>query len=188
MQSKLFIAFLCSIFISYSAQALLISGGLGLGSTEMKNETTEVEGPLTQAFTVERLFHSRLSAGVEHLRSMTTGLVTSASFTGLLVRYYLNAAPVKLYAPEELSTNDTLTRDYSTFVGFGFGFAQSSRLPNNVGLSSNAAGFYVSPRGGIDIQLGQNLGVRGECIFATTLISRGSVTQFSLGSSLYWIF
>lgn len=170
------------------SQALIISGGMGLGSTEMTNETTDKEGPLTQAFTVERLFHSKLSVGVEHLRSMTTKLVTSAAFTGLVGRYYVNAAPVKLYKPEELSTEMTMSRDIAVFYGVGFGYGQSSRLPNDVGLSSNAAGLYLSPRGGVDYQMTRNIGVRGELIYAMTIVGKGSLKQMSLGGAVYWMF
>lgn len=179
------------IFILLSAQsshALIVSGNLGFGSTQMTNEATETEGPLTQTFTVERLFHSKLSLGVEHIRSLTTGLITSASFSGLVGRYYLNAAPVKVIGPEVLGFDEITTRDITVFIGTGFGYGQSSRLPNDVGLSSNAAGFYMSPRAGADYQLTKNIGARGEVLYATTVVGTGTLTQFSLSAGLYWMF
>lgn len=172
------------------AQALMVCAGLGLGNTEMKNEIKETEGPFIQAYSVERLFHSRLALGVEHIRSLKGNLTSSASFTGLLGRYYLNAAPMPLLPPEELQTTDTIVRDYAVFVGTGIGNAQSSRLPdtNQGKLSSNAAGIYISPRVGLDYQIGRHLGARGELIYAQTVFGTGEVRAISLGAALYWMF
>ena len=180
-------SFLILNVLSPAANALTVAAGLGMGTTTMTNETTETEGPLTQAFSVEKLFHSRLALGVEHLRSMTTGLITSASFTGLLSRYYINAAPMGIVDAENISLNNLVTRDYAFFVGLGFGSGQSSRLPNDVGLSSNAAGVYLSPRFGADYQLTRTFGLRGEAIYATTIVSKGQITQSAVGFSVYWM-
>lgn len=188
MQLRFFV-FLMSLFsLSVNAHALSVSGGLGLGQTTMSNEAKETEGPLTQAWTVERLFHSRLSIGVEHLRSLKTNLTTSSSFSGLMARYYINTSPTKLNSPEGMSFDTVVSRDVSMFVGMGFGFAQSSRLPNDVGLSSNVAGLYVSPRAGAEYQLNKHLGVRGELIYATSISGEGNLSMISVGSGLYWLF
>jgi hypothetical protein len=125
---------------------------------------------------------------VEHLRSLTSTLVTSASFTGVLARYYINAGPSLSYEPDVLSSENSSIRDYSVFIGSGFGFAQSSRLPNNMGLSSNAAGIYISPRTGIEMSLTKQMGLRGEFIYAMTVVGEGNLTQVGLGAALYWIF
>lgn len=182
------LAFLSALGSPVWCYALSVSGGLGVGQTVMSNEATESEGPLTQAWTVEQLFHSRLALGVEHLRSFKTNLTTSTSFSGLLGRYYLNAAPTKLLTAEKMGTDVIINHDLSVFVGLGFGFAQSSRLSNDVGLSSNAAGLYISPRTGVEFQLTESLGVRGEFIYAMTVVGTGRIQMTSLGSAICWIF
>jgi hypothetical protein len=172
------------------SHALMISAGLGLGSTEMKNEIKETEGPFTQVYSVERLFHSRLALGVEHIRSLKGNMTSSVSYSGILARYYINAAPMAFIPSEELATTDTLVRDYSVFIGSGVGNAQSSRLPdtNQGKLSSNAAGVYVSPRAGLDYQMGKNLGLRGEFIYAQTVFGSGNIQTMTLSGAIYWMF
>ena len=119
---------------------------------------------------------------------MSSGLSTSIGYTGLLARFYLNAAPVPLYKVENLKTTDLSYRDYSVFLAIGGGFAQSSSLPDPDGKSSNAAGLYVSPRVGVEYQLGSSLGARGEFLVATTLIGKGNLTTMSLGAGIYYFF
>lgn len=181
---------LITFLLPQMASALLVSAGLGLGNTEMKNEIKETEGPFTQVYSVERAFHSRLVLGVEHIRSLKGNLTSSASFTGLLGRYYINAVPMPVLAPEDLPTTDTLVHDYAVFIGTGIGNAQSSRLPdtNQGKLSSNAAGVYISPRAGVDYQLGRHLGLRGEAIYAQTVFGKGSVQVMTVSAAVYWMF
>lgn len=170
------------------SQALTVSAGLGLGTTKMTNETTESEGPFTQIFSIEKLHDSRIAFGVEHLRSMTSKLVTSASFIGIMAKYYLTAAPSYLTDMDQLDPSYSVIQDYSVFLASGFGYGQSSRLPNDVGLSSNTAGIYASPRLGVDYQLDKSLGLRSELIYALTIMGKGSLSQMGLTASIYWIF
>lgn len=188
MLARLSLLILVIFMLPNVSNALIVSGGLGLGSTSMKNEAKETEGPFTETFTVEKLFHSKLAMGVEHLRSLTPKLISSASFTGLLARFYVNAAPVSIVPPEEMGADTMITHDYCVFYGTGVGNAQSSRLPNDQDLSSNSAGIYVSPRAGVDYQLSRHVGVRGEFIYATTVFGKGNITLMTLGGSIYWMF
>lgn len=188
MLARLRILFLAALVFPSLSSALMVAGGLGLGSTTMKNEATETEGPFVQVYTVERLFHSRLALGVEHIRSLKGNMTSSASYTGIMGRYYLNAGPMAVINAEETSTEVNPVRDYCFFVGIGVGNSQSSRLPNSVRLSSNAAGFYVSPRAGVDYQLGKHLGARGEFVFAQSVFGSGSMATMSLSAGLYWLF
>lgn len=174
--------------LSWPAYALRVGGVLGLGDTKMSNEATETEGPMTQSWTVERLFHSRLAFGVEHLRSLEGSFTTSASFTGLLGRYYLNSSPTKVMSVEAQSYENIISKDLGIFIGVGLGFAQSSRLPNDVGLSSNVAGLYVSPRVGVEYQLTKHIGFRGEALYARSILGKGTLQMISFGGGLYYIF
>jgi len=183
-----FILSFCFILHPLGSEALTLSGGVGLGQTQSSNEAKQTEGPLTQTYTMEFLWHSRLSVGAEHIRSLTSGLDSATSFTGALARYYINAAPVKAPSAAEMPTQTLVSRDIAIFVGAGTGLAQSSRLPNSVGLSSNAAGVYLSPRAGGDYQWGEHWGIRAELIYAMTLMGKGSIQLFSLGGAFYWIF
>lgn len=187
MRKIIFILFIFLLSPQIS-RALMFSGGVGFGATTMTNEDTEKEGPLAQVWTVEYLHHSFLAFGVEHLRSMSSSLFSSASFTGVLGRYYFNAAPMARIPAERLSTDNVSMRDLCFFVGIGGGIGQSSRLPLPNGLSSNAAGVYLSPRVGVDYQLGQNLGVRLESIAAFTFVGKGQLGMFEAGASIYWLF
>lgn len=180
--------FLVIFMLPAVSSALLVAGGLGLGSSETKNQSKETEAPFTQAYTVERAFHSRLALGVEHLRSLKSTMSSSISYTGLLARYYLNASPMPVMPPEETKTDETLVRDYCYFIGTGFGNAQSSRLPDPNKLSSNAAGVYISPRAGVDYQLGKHLGARGEFFYASMIFGTGAIQTMSLSAGLYWLF
>jgi hypothetical protein len=180
--------FLVIFMLPAVSSALLIAGGLGLGSSTTKNQSTETEAPFTQVYTVERAFHSRLALGVEHLRSLKASLTSSISYTGLISRYYINASPMPTMPPEETSTEQTTVRDFCYFIGTGFGNAQSSRLPDPNRLSSNAAGVYISPRAGVDYQLGKHLGARGEFIYAQMIFGTGALQTMSLSAGLYWLF
>lgn len=182
------LTFIAFFILSLEAKAISVSAILGFGSSQTTNEITDKEGPLTQIYTLENLLNSNLSIGVEHIRSLATTLTTSISFTGLIARYYINSAPVSYLNPDVLSNTELSYRDYSFFFGGGFGFAQSSKLPDLNGKSSNAAALYISPRVGMDYQLGKNLGVKSELTLATSLIGKGSLSMISLGAGIYWTF
>lgn len=168
---------------------LRFSAGLGIGGSSTKNETTASEGPLTQMYNFEYMVHSRLVVGAEHLRSLNlTPPGTGISFIGLFGRYYLNASPSPYASPNEVMANEIIIRDISYFVGGGVGLGQSSLLAGADGLSSNAAGIYLSPRGGAEMQLTRHVGLRGELMIATTVFGKGSISSFSLLGSVYYGF
>lgn len=173
---------------SLAAHGLTVSAVLGMGSSQTKNEIAEQEGPFSQAYTIEKMQSSNSSIGIEHLRSFSSKLVSSISYTGVIYRYYLNAAPVGYFKPEELDTGRISYRDFSIFTGAGAGFTQSSRLPDPSGLSSNAAGIYLSPRVGVDYQLTGRLGVRSELLIAMSLVGKGQISTFSVGAGIYYFF
>ncbi len=182
------VCLLAGLLITNTAHALTLSGILGVGSSSSQNESTKEEGPFVQTFALEKLLSSRFALGVEHIRSLSSGLSTAIGFTGLLTRFYLNAAPVPLYKVEDLRTTDLSYRDYSLFLALGGGFAQSSSLPDPDGKSSNAAGLYLSPRVGVDYQLGRSLGVRAEFLLAMSLMGKGNLSTMSLGAGIYYFF
>jgi hypothetical protein len=86
----------------------------------------------------------------------------------------------------ECSSNTLCDSRY--FWGTGVGIAQSANLPDAQGKTSNAAGFYLSPRVGADLQLTNRMGARGEFIMATTVIGTGTIMSMSLAGSLYFSF
>lgn len=180
--------FLLATFMMESAWALTFSGVIGMGSSTSKNESQMTEGPFTQAYTLEKLLSSKISLGGEHIRSLAGSLSTSIGYTGMIGRYYFNSAPIPYYKVENLATSDLAYRDYSLYVGSGFGFAQSSGLPDEEGKSTNAAGIYISPRAGVDYQLGRSLGVRAELLMAMTLMGKGNISTVSVGAGIYFIF
>lgn len=190
MQVKMsWVGFFLSCLLTFeTAHGLTLSGILGFGGSTSSNESQKQEGPFVQTFALEKLLNSRFALGVEHIRSLSSGLSTSMGFTGLLTRFYLNAAPVPLFKVEDLSTTDLSYRDYSLFLAIGGGFAQSSSLPDPDGKSSNAAGLYFSPRVGVDYQLGASLGARGELLMAMTLVGKGQISTMSLGAGIYYFF
>lgn len=188
MLAKRVASLIVVVILPLSVQALMVSANLGLGNSKTTNEATETEAPFAQLYTVERTFHSRLSVGVEHLRSLKSTLASSISFTGVVARYYLNGAPMAILPPELMTSDQVIMRDYNIFIGSGGGNAQSSRLPNSEKLSSNAAGVYISPRAGLDYQLGQHLGARTEVIMAFTIFGTGKISTMTLSGGIYWLF
>lgn len=188
MVQILFWVFLLGFGVRAHADFRLSLGG-GLGSTSTTNEFQKDEGPFVQSFTLEFLRHSRLILGVEHLRSLNMSpLATSISFTGAFFRYYLNAAPTPYVSSDNVLHNEIILRDISFFVGTGMGFAQSSLPVNEDNQTANAAGIYLSPRGGAEMSLTRHLGARGELMVATTLIGTGNITSVSLLGSLFYTF
>jgi len=179
---------LAALIVGERSFGLTVSGVLGMGSSTTNNEVSVNEGPFVQTYVVEKLLNSKLAFGAEHIRSLTAGLATSISYTGLLTRYYINASPVSLIKVEDLNTSNIVYRDLSLFLGSGVGFAQSSNVPDADGKSSNAAGIYISPRVGVDYQLGPSLGARAEFLLAMTLVGKGSISTMSLGAGLYYFF
>lgn len=191
MQLSMKFLILFTICLS-SLQALAgfrITGGLGLGSTTSKNEVPQSEGPLTDIFTIESIIHSRLIIGAEHLRSFNLSpMSTGISFTGVFFRNYLNSVPTPYYSSDAVPYNFIVTRDLSFFTGVGIGIAQSSLLPDADGKSSNAAGFYLSPRAGSELYLTKSLGIRGELMIAMTVVGKGNINSVSLIGSLFYSF
>ena len=177
-------------FLSLEAFAgFRITGGVGLGSSTSKNEVSQSEGPLTDIFTIESVVHSRLIVGAEHLRSFNLSpMSTGMSFTGVFFRNYLNSVPTPYYSSDAVPYHLIVTRDFSFFTGVGIGIAQSSLLPDSDGKSSNAAGFYLSPRVGSELYLTKSLGVRGELMIAMTVVGKGNITSVSLIGSLFYSF
>ncbi|MBO9666183.1 MAG: hypothetical protein J7501_05165 [Bdellovibrio sp.] len=180
------------LLIGFNPQAqagFRLAGGLGLGSTTTSNEISEDEGPLTTLITVDFVYHSKLLMGFEHLRSLSMSpMATSNSFSGLFFQWYLNAIPTPYVSAEKLDPNEIVFRDVGFFYGMGMGIGQSNNLPDENGKTSNAAGFYISPRVGADLQLTDKLGARGEFIMAMTTIGTGNITSMSLVGSLFWCF
>ncbi|UYL07585.1 hypothetical protein B9G69_011065 [Bdellovibrio sp. SKB1291214] len=166
-----------------------VAGGVGLGSTTTSNEISEDEGPLTMLISVDYVYHSKLILGFEHLRSLAMSPPASSnSFSGLYFQWYWNAVPTPYIKADNLKTDEIVFRDIGYFWGTGVGIAQSANLPDAQGKTSNAAGFYLSPRVGADLQLTNRMGVRGEFIMATTVIGTGSVSSMSLLGSIYFSF
>lgn len=176
--------------VGVSAEARLrVSAGLGFGSTSTQNEASVSEGPLTQMYNLEYMSHSKMVIGAEHLRSLNLSpMGTGISFTGLFARYYLNSAPSAYATPNEVRPGEIIVRDIAYFIGTGAGLAQSSLLPGLDGLSTNAAGVYLSPRGGAEFQLTRDFGVRGELIIGMTVFGKGTISSFSLLGSVYYGF
>ncbi|WP_413293370.1 hypothetical protein ACLSU7_18470 [Bdellovibrio sp. HCB185ZH] len=166
-----------------------VAGGLGLGTTSTSNEISEDEGPMTMLISVDYVYHSKLLLGFEHLRSLSMSPPASSnSFSGLYFQWYWNAVPTPYVTADKLNTNEIVFRDIGYFWGTGVGIAQSANLPDAQGKTSNAAGFYLSPRVGADLQLTNRMGVRGEFIMATTVIGTGQIMSMSLAGSLYFSF
>lgn len=171
----------CSI-----GNCVIISGTLGLGSSTTSNETSYSEGPFVQAYTVENQYSSKFRYGVEHVRSLASSFSTSISFSGVMARYYMNTSPAPYFKAGELKGSSYSFRDIGYYIGSGFGFSQSSRLPDKDGLSSNAAGLYLSPRAGTDFQLNSRFGVRGEFLVVQSLLGKGQTNSISLGIGVYF--
>lgn len=189
LNMKFLILFLISLSTLHAYAGFRITGGLGLGSTTSKNEVPQSEGPLTDIFTIESVIHSRLIVGAEHLRSFNLSpMSTGISFTGIFFRNYLNSVPTPYYSSDAAPYNLIVTRDLSFFTGVGIGIAQSSLLPDADGKSSNAAGFYLSPRAGSELYLTRSLGIRGELMIAMTVVGKGNINSVSLIGSLFYSF
>lgn len=166
-----------------------ISGGLGIGSSTTKNEISVTEGPLTQMYTVENVFHSRMVGGVEHFRSFKPStLSTAISFTGCFAQFYLSAVPTPYLKAEDLPDDQIIYNDLGYFIGSGIGLVQSSRMPDDSGNTSNAVGVYLSPRVGIDLQLTKAVGVRSSLHLGLLVLGSGSVSSASLLETIYWSF
>lgn len=180
--------FIFSVLSSVNVMATTVSAVLGAGQSVTSNEISEKEGPFTQAYSVEGLVNSRLAVGVEHVRSLSTNLSTAIALSGLMMRYYINAAPSPHHKVDELMTDRVSFREYALFMGAGYGFAQSSRFPDENGKTSNAAGFYVSPRAGMDYQLTSKIGFRTELLIGLSVMGKGSISMFSMGAGVYYFF
>lgn len=189
LKSSFFLLLFTMLAASSSQAGFRVSAGLGLGDTQTKNEISQSEGPFTNLFTVDYLLTSRQMVGIEHLRSLSLSpMSTSMSFTGLYYSYYWNAVPTPYVSVDKLNPEEIVFRDIGYFVGVGIGVAQSNNLPDASGDTSNAAGFYFSPRIGGEIQLTRSLGARGQFIMAMTTVGTGSISSASLVGSLFWCF
>jgi hypothetical protein len=189
MLHKLLLALVCLTMSSPAWAGFRIAMGIGLGETEASNEITDKEGPFVTLVSMDYLLNSRNLMGLEHIRSMSLSpMSTSMSFTGLYYAYYLNAIPTPYVSAEKLGPEEIVFRDLGFFVGMGAGLAQSNNLPDAKGKTSNAAGLYVSPRVGAELQLTRNLGARGQFLMATTIVGTGAITSMSLLGSFFWCF
>ncbi|MBL7543700.1 MAG: hypothetical protein JNL11_07775 [Bdellovibrionaceae bacterium] len=187
--TKILVSLFICLLSLHARAGFRITGGLGLGSSSSKNEVSQSEGPLTDIFTIESVVHSRLIIGAEHLRSLNLSpMSTGISFTGIFFRNYLNSVPTPYYSADAVPYHLIVTRDLCFFTGVGIGIAQSSLLPDADGKSSNAAGFYLSPRAGSELYLTKSLGVRGELMIAMTVVGKGTVNSVSLIGSLFYSF
>lgn len=189
MQLKNLLTAVCILVSSTSWAGFRISGGLGLGQTETSNEITDTEGPFVTLVSMDYLLDSKNMVGLEHIRSLSLSpMSTSMSFTGIYYSYYLNAIPTPYVPAEKLGPEEIVYRDLGFFVGVGVGIAGSNNLPDEKGKTSNAAGFYLSPRVGADLQLTRTLGARGQLLIATTMMGTGTISATSLLGSLFWCF
>lgn len=189
MLHKLIFSLLLLLWTVPTRASFRVAGGLGLGSATSSNEITQNEGPLLQGFSLEFAESTKLMLGAEHLRSLSLSPMSTAnSYTGVFFNYYLSAIPTKYEKADGIDTSNIVYRDIGYFVGTGFGFAQSSRIPDAEGKTSNVAGLYVSPKAGMDFQLSKHLGVRAELVLAMTLMGQGQMTAMGLVGNIFWIF
>jgi hypothetical protein len=189
MRLKILCAFICASLSSPAWAGFRIAAGLGLGQTEASNEITETEGPFVTLISMDYLLDSKNMVGLEHIRSLSLSpMSTSMSFTGIYYSYYLNAIPTPYVSADKLGPEEIVYRDFGFFVGVGFGIAGSNNLPDENGKTSNAAGFYLSPRVGADLQLTRTMGARGQLLIATTMMGTGTISATSLLGSLFWSF
>ena len=183
------IVLIITLFSHISLASIRISGGYGFGVSSSKQEIVDSEGPLTQAYTLEYLIHTRLLIGAEHIRSFNLSPISTAiSFTGLFARYYLNNSCSGYQNANSMGSNALILRDICYFVGGGFGFAQSNLLPDQNNKSSNASGLYLSPQFGAEFALTERFGLRGEVLTGFTVMGSGSINTVSLMGSLYYVF
>ncbi len=187
--SLLLIILFSAIIGSTSNASIKIFFGTGLGSSSSSNESTQTEGPLVQVYRLEALQHSKLSVGTEHIRSLALSpMSTAVALTGIYFNYYFSTAPTPYYSAEEQPVQQIVQRNFGIYLGTGLGLAQSSRLPDSSGKSSNAAGIYLSPKVGSDYQLSKSIGVRGELLTGMLVMGQGSIQVMGLIGSVYWIF
>jgi hypothetical protein len=177
---------LITLFFAKTSNALLLSGQLGFGNSSTSNEVSYQEGPFVQVYSVESLINSKLTVGVEHIRSLSQTFNSSIALTGGLIKMYINNVPSPYIKAESLKKTSYSFRDFGFFIGSGIGFSQSSKLPEPSGLSSNAAGIYLSPRVGMDFQLSGRLGSRSELVLAQSLIGSGQISVIGLTFGLYF--
>lgn len=171
---------------SYGLAAnIRLSWGGGFSSVQTKNEITQSEGPFNQLYSLDSLLDSKNMIGVEHIRTVSLSpMSTAISFTGLLYKYYINNAPGPFWEVSAMPTSQIVYRDLAVYVGGGIGFAQSALPPDENDKISNAAGIYLNPRVGADLQLTPRWGIRGELIFFTTIYGKGSIGGAGIIGSL----
>ena len=186
---KIFVTIASVFWVSTASANLRFTAGLGMGSSTTKNEITQSEGPIVQKYTIDILIHSKLAIGAEQIRSLNLSpMSTAISFTGFFGRYYLNAAPVPYASSADAKPSEIVMRDICYYVGSGIGIGQSNLLSDQSGLSSNAAGFYISPRAGVEMSVTRKIGVQGELLTSMMVFGKGSISTFGLLGSLFYSF
>ncbi len=170
-------------------------GGTGASETTEVDGSSQVvkrsEGPGVFMLSADRQFSARWGLTAEHARGFRLGpFSTGVSFTGVTSRWYPMAAAPFLSDPGDAPTS-LVVRQYAPFVGFSGGLAsgQIAREGDKVPLVS-ASGMYVGTRFGADHLLRQDLALRYEMSFSTTIFASAtkpsSMTEFSL--RVGWIF
>ena len=180
MLRKLSLVFLFLSVNSYADELARIYFGGGFGTASASNEIQRSEGPYGMLAGIDYVFTTKVSLGVEHLRSVSLSpAASSISYSGLTATfYYPGNSPTTVYKADELRPGTMMTRDISTYLGASIGFAQASMLPDVTGKSANVAGIYGAFRGGFDFTWIGRLGIRNQIEITQTLLGSGKSTGF----------
>lgn len=156
-----------------------LSSGLGFSLVQSRGEE-QSESPGSFGASVEFPYRSRLSIGLEHVRTLALRTAsTGVSLSGVSHRWYFwNPAPHGLLN-RNVSGTYILEKTISPFFGQGLGFMQSSLLPGEGGVIANSVGLYVKASGGLDFPLWDNWGISSEMSVSRTIAGYGSILMLT---------
>jgi hypothetical protein len=185
---KLFL-FICLFSVASHAEVSRIraSASAGFGQAQVKDETlkkSDLQGPVSNTFTVDYSENGQSEWGVEHKRTWSSRSGTAVGLTGITYKnFFWHSRPQIESVPlPRLPRGQWDIHALSPYIGASAGIGQASIVDRKM----NAVGFYLGVTGGLDWYFSRTWGIRMEGSGSSTISGQGRIDTVSAGLGVYF--
>ncbi|MEY4616891.1 MAG: hypothetical protein RJB66_1851 [Pseudomonadota bacterium] len=187
--SRLKLFTLCLIFTPFThaeVSRIRASASAGFGQAQVKDQnykSADLQGPISNTFTVDYSANGESEWGVEHKRTWSARSGTAVGLTGLTYKnFFWHSRPQIESVPfPRLPRGQWDIHAISPYIGASAGIGQASIIDKKM----NAIGFYLGVTGGLDWYSQRNWGLRMEASGSATLGGQGRIDTVSAGLGIY---
>lgn len=172
--------------VSAEISRIRASASAGFGQALVKDENyknSDLQGPISNTFTVDYSVDAETEWGVEHKRTWSARSGTAVGLTGITYKnFFWHSRPQIESLPNNLLPRGQWDiHALSPYIGASAGIGQASIIDKKM----NAIGFYVGVTGGFDWYFARTWGLRFEGSGSSTISGQGRIDCVSAGMGIY---